>query len=119
MWTYKRMLKIPWKNRVTYETQKTGILEQIMRGGKYKLLQLILSGKIKRKRGNGGFNSRNLSLHLFRSYRSGSACFLKTILFIIRPRTFIYVMTYSIFFKKLRSQVFHLAFTVLVVTKTK
>lgn len=63
MWTYRRILKIPWTDRITNEVvlnrmghnrqllssikrRKLEYLGHILRNDKYRLLQLILNGKI-------------------------------------------------------------------------
>lgn len=70
MWTYRRLLKIPWTDRVTNEEvlrqmrkerelltivkkRKVGYFGHIMRNSQYKLLQLIIEGKIEGRRGIG------------------------------------------------------------------
>ena len=70
MWTYRRLLSIPWTDRVTNEEvlrrmkkqrelltnikkRKTAYLGHILRNEKYKILQLILEKKIEGKRGIG------------------------------------------------------------------
>ncbi|CAH2090671.1 unnamed protein product [Euphydryas editha] len=62
MWVYRRMLRISWKDRVSnvrvlqmvnkgaevlkiIKQRKLRYLGHIMRGDKYKLLQLIIQGK--------------------------------------------------------------------------
>ena len=70
MWTYRRMLKVPWTDRVTNEEilrrmekdreillnvkkRKTAYFGHIMRSPKYRLLQLIVEGRIDGRRGVG------------------------------------------------------------------
>lgn len=70
MWLHRRMLRIPWTQHVTNENvlrranierqllttvkcRKTSYLGHILRGDKYRLLQLILKGKIEGRRGIG------------------------------------------------------------------
>lgn len=70
MWTYRRILRIPWTDRVTNEevirgmgkereimniikARKLEYLGHIMRGEKYHLLQVIIQGKIQGKRSIG------------------------------------------------------------------
>lgn len=70
MWTYRRLLKISWTDRITNEEvlnmmqkerellniikkRKTSYLGHIVRNEKYNILQLILEGKIEGKRGIG------------------------------------------------------------------
>lgn len=70
MWLYRRILKIPWTAKTTNEEvlrkvgkgrelfntikkRKTAYLGHIMRNEKYRLLQLIIQGKIEGKRGIG------------------------------------------------------------------
>lgn len=68
MWTLRRLLRIPWVDRVTNEEvlrragverellttikqRKTSYLGHILRGNKYDILRLILMGKIEGRRG--------------------------------------------------------------------
>jgi len=70
MWLHRRMLRIPWTQHATNENvlrranperqllmtvkcRKTSYLGHILRGYKYRLLQLILKGKIEGRRGAG------------------------------------------------------------------
>lgn len=70
MWTYRRLLKIPWTDHVsnqevlrrlqkehelllTIKRRKTAYFGHIMRGPKYELLRLIIQGRIEGKRGLG------------------------------------------------------------------
>lgn len=70
MWTYRRLLRVPWTDRVTnaeilrrvhknrellttVKRRKTAYLGHILRHDEYQLLQLILEGKIDGKRGIG------------------------------------------------------------------
>lgn len=70
MWVYRRMLRIPWTDRVSNERvlnqmnkdrelldiikkRKAAYLGHIMRHSKYEFLQLIIEGKIEGKRGPG------------------------------------------------------------------
>uniref|UniRef100_A0A8D8WNS4 Craniofacial development protein 2 n=2 Tax=Cacopsylla melanoneura TaxID=428564 RepID=A0A8D8WNS4_9HEMI len=70
MWTYRRILRIPWTDRVTnvevlrrmgkqveileeVKKRKLTYLGHIMRGPKYKILHLIIQGKIVGKRSVG------------------------------------------------------------------
>ena len=70
MWVFRRMLRIPWAERVTnrdvlkrsntqrellntVKCRKISYLGHILRGSKYRLLQLILKGKIEGRRGPG------------------------------------------------------------------
>lgn len=70
MWMYRRMLRVPWTDRVTNDEilrrigrdrelmlnvkkKKTSYFGHIMRNSKYQLLQLIVEGKIEGKRGMG------------------------------------------------------------------
>lgn len=67
-WIYRRVLKIPWTNRVmnnevlhrmntdralltTINRKKTSYLSQNMRNHKYEFFQLTIQGKIERRRG--------------------------------------------------------------------
>lgn len=69
-WVYRRMLRIPWTDRVSNERvlhrmnkdrelldiikkRKTAYLGHLMRHSKYEFLQLIIEGKIEGKRGPG------------------------------------------------------------------
>ena len=68
MWIFRRILRIPWVGRVTnrdvlkrsntqrellntVKCRKISYLDHILRGRKYRLLQLILKGKIEGRRG--------------------------------------------------------------------
>ncbi|KAI5734561.1 hypothetical protein M8J77_007970 [Diaphorina citri] len=70
MWCYRRMLRIPWTDKVTnvevlrrmdkimeleytIKKKKLEYLGHILRGPKYKLLNVILEGKIEGRRGRG------------------------------------------------------------------
>jgi len=70
MWTYRRILKIPWTDRVTnsevlnrlstereillsIKRRKVAYFGHVIRGPKYELLQLIVQGKIEGRRGVG------------------------------------------------------------------
>lgn len=70
MWIHRRMLKIPWTAHKTNEEvlrranknrellnvikrRKISYLGHVMRGSRYRILQLIISGKIEGKRGVG------------------------------------------------------------------
>ncbi|KAK9879106.1 hypothetical protein WA026_003946 [Henosepilachna vigintioctopunctata] len=70
MWTLRRLLKIPWVDRITNEEvlrragvervllknikqRKISYLGHILRGNKYEILRLILVGKIEGRRGPG------------------------------------------------------------------
>lgn len=70
MWTYRRILKVPWTERVsnndilrrmgkdremllTIKRRKTAYLGHLIRNPKYQLLQLVVEGKIEGKRGVG------------------------------------------------------------------
>lgn len=70
MWLYRRILKIPWTAKVTnvdvlasvnkerelfntIKKRKTAYLGHIMRGEKYKYLQLVIEGKVEGRRGMG------------------------------------------------------------------
>lgn len=70
MWTYRRMLRVPWTDRVTNEEilrrvgkdreillsikrRKTTYFGHLIRSPKYQLLQLIVEGKIEGRRGVG------------------------------------------------------------------
>ena len=70
MWVYRRMLKISWTDRVRntdvltrmkkevevlYEIKrrKLDYFGHVMRNEKYRLLQLVMEGKIEGKRGQG------------------------------------------------------------------
>ena len=70
IWIFRRMLRIPWVKRVinrdvlkrsnsqrellnTVKSRKISYLGHILRGSKYRLLQLILKGKIEGHRGPG------------------------------------------------------------------
>jgi hypothetical protein len=70
MWLYRRILKIPWTDRVTnvevlnrmgkdreilrsIKTRKLQYLDHIMRGHKYSIPQLVSQGKINGKRSRG------------------------------------------------------------------
>ena len=70
MWLYRRMLKIPWTERVTnvevlrrmdkdmellgiVKRRKAAYFGHVFRGHKYELLRLIIQGKIEGKRGIG------------------------------------------------------------------
>lgn len=70
MWTYRRILKVPWTERVsneeilsrmskdremlyTIKRRKVDYFGHLMRNPKYQLLQLIIEGKIEGKRGVG------------------------------------------------------------------
>lgn len=94
MWTYRRILRVSWKDRITnievlrrigrekevertIKERKLQYLGHIMRGEKYNILRLIMQGKIEGKRGVGRRRIswlRNLrewfgcsSKHLFRA----------------------------------------------------
>ncbi|XP_050513955.1 uncharacterized protein LOC126889589 [Diabrotica virgifera virgifera] len=66
MWSYRRMLRISWVQRISnrvgqgegdlmkmIKKRKLEYLGHIMRGSRYRMLQLILNGKIDGKRGIG------------------------------------------------------------------
>ena len=70
MWVYRRILKVPWTARRTNEEilerigrgrelmsiikrRKTAYLGHVVRNERYHLLQLIMEGKIERRRGVG------------------------------------------------------------------
>lgn len=70
MWIIRRMLRIPWVDRVpntevlerartqrelltTIKCRKTGYFGHVLRGEKYRLLHLILKGRIDGRRGIG------------------------------------------------------------------
>uniref|UniRef100_A0A8D9BDT9 Uncharacterized protein n=1 Tax=Cacopsylla melanoneura TaxID=428564 RepID=A0A8D9BDT9_9HEMI len=70
MWCYRRMLRIPWTDRVTnvevlrrmnknmelehtIKKRKLEYLGHILRGTKYKMLNLILEGRIEGRRSRG------------------------------------------------------------------
>jgi len=63
MWTYRRMLRIPWTERVTnlevlritekVQKRKVQYLGHVMRGQRYEILQLIIQGKMVGRRSVG------------------------------------------------------------------